>query len=262
MLPDFRFAIGAVLAITMLGVTGFGLAMSVQLMHEARVGSFDASRSLAFADSTDRNQFYDADAARRFQGLDGKVDDLKLDDPKVDDPGADVPLDPAAIPSPVVALATPDDQTASLATSDAGAGHAPATDSPPMAAGAATPDEPAAGPPNAVEAKPDATESVASAPATPVSAARLDGGGPPAPPIAGIVPLPPNPAKPVVHARPRRRRLVVRTHVVPPAPPPTTYSDSGFSTTNGQWPSADGGFNTTPTAKKARIRLTGSLPGR
>jgi hypothetical protein len=54
----------------------------------------------------------------------------------------------------------------------------------------------------------------------------------------------------------------VRTHVVPPAPPTPTYSDSGFSTTNGQWPSADGGFNTTPTAKKARIRLTGSLPGR
>src|ERR1700722_1029910 len=85
MLPDFRFAIGAILAITMLGVTGFGLAMSVQLMHEARVGSFDASRSLAFAENAERNRFYDPEAARRNQGIEIRADDS----------GADAPVDTA-----------------------------------------------------------------------------------------------------------------------------------------------------------------------
>jgi hypothetical protein len=254
MLPDFRFAIGAILAITMLGVTGFGLAMSVQLMHEARVGSFDASRSLAFADNADRNQFYDADAARRFQGLDAKVDE----------PDADVPVDPAAVPSRVVALATPDDRTASLARSDAGTGQAAEPDAAPAAVRAPVPDQPAADPPpNAVEAKPDTTEYVASAPAVQPPAEQVDDGGPPAQPIAGAVPLPPDPAKPVVHARPKRRHLLLRARVVRPAPPaPTTYTDSGFSLTNGQWPSSDGGLNTTPPGKKPRTQLTGSLPGR
>jgi len=252
MLPDFRFALGAILAITMLGVTGFGLAMSVQLMHEARVGSFDASRSLAFADQTERNRFYDPDAARRFQGIEIKADD----------PAADAPVEPAEDAAAAIARAALVDRAASLSKPDIGAGQAADTDSAPVVVSAPAPDEPGIAPPDdPVEAIPDAPGRVASAPATLPPPEQLDDGGPPAHPTTGTVPLPPNPAKPVVHARPKRRHLAVRARVVRPAPA-ATYSDSGFSSTNGQWPTSDNQFNTTPTGKKARPQLFGSLPGR
>src|ERR1700691_1184051 len=112
MVPDFRFALGAILAISMLGVTGFGLAMSVQLMHEARVASFDASRSLAYADQAEPNRFYDPDAARRFQGIEIKADD----------PGADAPVEPAEDAAAAIARAALVDRTASLTKPDIGAG--------------------------------------------------------------------------------------------------------------------------------------------
>jgi hypothetical protein len=69
MLPDFRFLIGAVLATGMLGVAGFGLATAVRLSHEARVGPSEASRSLAFDDRADWNQFSDPEFVRRFERL-------------------------------------------------------------------------------------------------------------------------------------------------------------------------------------------------
>jgi hypothetical protein len=98
---------------------------------------------------------------------------------------------------------------------------------------------------------------VASAPATLPPAERLDGGEPAASPIAGAVPLPPIPAKPVAHARPKHHHFarVVR-------PPPPTYSDSGFPLNGEQWPSSDGGLNTTPAGKQGQTRLTRTSPGR
>ena len=41
MLPDFRFALGALLAIALIAVAGFGLVTSVRLAHEARIGPLD-----------------------------------------------------------------------------------------------------------------------------------------------------------------------------------------------------------------------------
>jgi hypothetical protein len=69
MLPDFRFIIGAALAATLLAVSGLGLFTATQLAHQAKMGPLETSRSLAFADHPEFNQFYDAETARRFEDV-------------------------------------------------------------------------------------------------------------------------------------------------------------------------------------------------
>jgi hypothetical protein len=69
MLPDFRFVIGAILAITVLGIAAFGLATAVRMSHDAKVGPLEAMRSLAFDERADWNQFSDPELARRFDVL-------------------------------------------------------------------------------------------------------------------------------------------------------------------------------------------------
>ena len=54
MLPDIRFAIGAVLASALLIVTAFGLAATVRIAHHKTGGPLDAPRILALADLMDR----------------------------------------------------------------------------------------------------------------------------------------------------------------------------------------------------------------
>jgi hypothetical protein len=75
-MPDFRFVLGAILAIAVLGVTGFGLAVSVRLAHEARMRALEPGRSLAFAAPAERNPFYDPDGARRLEGSAGRTEAL------------------------------------------------------------------------------------------------------------------------------------------------------------------------------------------
>jgi hypothetical protein len=53
MLPDIRFAIGAVLAGALLIVTAFGLAATVRVAHHRTVSPFESSRVLAYADPID-----------------------------------------------------------------------------------------------------------------------------------------------------------------------------------------------------------------
>jgi hypothetical protein len=69
MLPDLRFVVGAVLATALLVVTAFGVTTTLRLAHQAKVGPLEASRSLAYADQTDWNQFQDPTAARRFEDM-------------------------------------------------------------------------------------------------------------------------------------------------------------------------------------------------
>ena len=66
MLPGFRFAIGAALAIAVLAVTSFGLFTAVRLTHQTKAGLLEPSRGLVFDNRTDWNPFYDSDSARRF----------------------------------------------------------------------------------------------------------------------------------------------------------------------------------------------------
>jgi hypothetical protein len=69
MLPDLRFVIGAGLALALLVVTGFGVAATLRLAHQAKMGPLEASRSLAYAGQTDWNQFQDPSATRRFANV-------------------------------------------------------------------------------------------------------------------------------------------------------------------------------------------------
>ena len=85
MLPDFRFVLGAILAISMLAVAGLGLVTSVRLLHEAQMNPREDQRSLAFAGHAEWNQFYDPDAARRFEGL-GKMTETPLAETRIETP--------------------------------------------------------------------------------------------------------------------------------------------------------------------------------
>jgi hypothetical protein len=69
MLPDFRFVIGAILALIVLGVAALGLTTAARLSHEAKVGPPEATRSVAFDERADWNQFSDPSLARRFDVL-------------------------------------------------------------------------------------------------------------------------------------------------------------------------------------------------
>src|SRR5262245_17169152 len=64
MLPDIRFAIGAVLASALLIVTAFGLAATVRIAHHQTVSPFESPRALSYADPIDWSAR--PDAFRRF----------------------------------------------------------------------------------------------------------------------------------------------------------------------------------------------------
>src|SRR5947207_6549289 len=57
MLPNLRFTVGAMLATALLVVTAFGIAATLRLAREAKTGPLETSRSLAYTDQTDWNQF-------------------------------------------------------------------------------------------------------------------------------------------------------------------------------------------------------------
>jgi hypothetical protein len=96
MLPDFRFAFGAMLAIAVLAVTGLGLVTSVRLMHEARIDPIEDARSLAFAGHAEWNRSYDPAGAQRFGGL----ADNPLADVRPDAAAENPPISSAAIEQP------------------------------------------------------------------------------------------------------------------------------------------------------------------
>ncbi len=69
MLPDLRFVLGALMVIALTGMIGVGLFVSARLFHQAKIGPLESRRNLAFTDSAEWNQFYDAGSVRRFVGL-------------------------------------------------------------------------------------------------------------------------------------------------------------------------------------------------
>ena len=111
MLPDFRFVLGAILALTMLAVGGLGLVTSVRLVREAHMAPLDESRSLAFAGHAEWNQFYDPDAARRYEALAGKTE-APVAEARLEPP-AETPVPPEAMP-PAIAQPVPEEQTAAI----------------------------------------------------------------------------------------------------------------------------------------------------
>jgi hypothetical protein len=156
MLPDFRFLFGALLATGMLGVAGFGLATAVRLSHEARVGPMEASRSLAFDERADWNQFSDPELARRFEQLARQSDEAGMR--RISDPAATGGTLPPAVASsaalernePIANAAADTDTTVAMVEEKAA--DLPQEPSPESAASTAA-------------TAPAAQESVASAPA-------------------------------------------------------------------------------------------------
>jgi hypothetical protein len=92
MLPDLRFAIGAVLASALLIVTAFGLAATVRIAHHRTEGPLEAPRILAYSDPMDWGPR--PDALRR-------LDDLRVNDALLERLAA-IPADrtPTAAPEP------------------------------------------------------------------------------------------------------------------------------------------------------------------
>src|SRR5260370_13962814 len=125
MFPDFRFVLGASLAIAVLAVGGLGLVTSVQLAREARMAPLEDARSLAFAGHAEWNQFYDPDSTRRFEGLAGKTEaplaEARLEAPAETSVAAPPVIAPAA-ETPAVIIAAPPAERGP---------HAPATLPPP-----------------------------------------------------------------------------------------------------------------------------------
>jgi hypothetical protein len=279
MLPDFRFVLGAILAIAVLAVAGLGLMTSVQLVHEARMNPIENARSLAFAGHPEWNQFYEPEGARRFQGLAGKTEG------PVAEAGLENAAETAGIAPPVVAPPMIAPPTIELLGTEERMASLPAHRLDPIIAPAIapvmaddTPDTPATDPPPAAEtpAAPDTT-SVAP-PAARVADAPATWPGPdhleetqtptreptpaPAQPQAAKDP-PQNAALPTPRARPQApfRRAVARAHIrvapVRQQPP----QNSGFPGTYTPWPGYETQF-TGATAKKNTGKPTGTLASR
>jgi hypothetical protein len=292
MLPDFRFALGALLAITLIAVAGLGLVTSVRLAREARIGPLDDSRSLAYAGHAEWNQFYDPDGARRFEGLAGKTESPVAEPPRAPPPeaAATAPAEPAP--------AAPEERTASLPSDRREptdrrepeiapvvapiiAAKPPETDPPKSdpppetapAAIAALPAEPASAPapgaPVPVASAPDApapsasapeappAERVASAPATLPEPALA--GETRAPAAASIQPqaggdAQADPATPTPRARPKFHfhKKVVRLHIHHPVRQQSAQSP-GIPASNAPWPGYDNQFTGTAARKNGAL---------
>jgi hypothetical protein len=270
MLPDFRFALGAVLALAMIAVGGLGLVTSVQLVREAHMAPLEESRSLAFAGRAEWNQFYDPEAARRFEGLAGKTEapvaEARLERPaEASALASPVPAPPVMVP-PAITPADPEERTAAIPAHR----PEPAPEVAPVHA-----DDKAAE--RTAEADPPAPQPVAAAPAEtaapngeriaslPILSPGSDPHGEsrtpppesgPAQPEANDA-QPPDSTPPTPRARPKVhfRRRIARVHIrrIPPVAP-QPLENSGFPPS--PWPGYDTQITGT-TATKNAGKLTG-----
>jgi hypothetical protein len=278
MLPDFRFVLGATLAIALLAVAGLGLVTSVQLVREARLVPIEDARTLAFAGHTEWNQFYDPDGARRFEGLAGKTEG------PVAPARLEAPAETSAIAPIIAPMIAPLDRAErttdipppgldpDLTHEDITHERTLELDPPPVAetpAGvtiAAAPAETAAVP------APDAPVATVSPtpPAERVASAPTTSPGPdletqaPTQPQAGADPLPVS-APPTPRARPKAhfRKRIARVHFRRVAPTSQqTWPNVGIPTTDAPWPGYDNQLTGATTPKKSTGKLTGTLSNR
>jgi hypothetical protein len=270
MLPDFRFVLGAVLAIALLAVAGLGLVTSVQLVREAHMTPLENTRSLAFAGHAEWNQFYDPDGARRFEGLAGQpeapVAPAALETPAeiaAIAPPASTPLaiTPPAIAPTAITQSVPEERTASIPA------HRLDPDIAPVVADDKAPDKmlqtdppQSAAPPAPVTIPAPPVERVASAPATLPEPERAQ----------PSVPEPTQPqtsgdphgfAPPIPRARPnvQLHRKIAHAHVRSVAPASQSWPNSGYP--NVPWPGYEDPI-TGATTKKNAGRLSGTLSNR
>jgi len=274
MLPDFRFALGAILAFAMLAAGGLGLVTSVQLVREAHMAPLEESRSLAFAGRPEWNQFYDPEAARRFEGLAGKpeapVAEARLEPPAETSTLAPAEPTPPMMAPPAIAPADPVERTAATPA------HRPevAPEITPVHADDKAPEitpeaVPPAPPPVAAPPAETAAPNGERLASLPVPSPGSDSGGeartPPQesgsaqPEATDAQPL--DSAPPTPRARPKVQfhRRIARAHfrrVPPVAQQP--LENSGFPS---PWPGYDNQFTGTTTKKNAG-KLSGTLTNR
>jgi hypothetical protein len=223
MRPDFRFVLGATLAIALLAVAGLGLVTSVRLVQEARISPIGDARSLAFAGHEGSNRFYDPEGARRFEGLAGRTEG---------------PL----------AEARPEAAAESAVT--APAVTAPAAEPAERVASApATLPEPGLSPEIQIRTQPETqTPTQESAPAQPQATGD--------PPMDSAPPTPRARPKPVL------RRKIARVHIRRVVPASQQASpNSAFPPAYTPWPGYENQF-TVPAAKTNTGRLTGTVANR
>jgi hypothetical protein len=283
MLPDFRFVLGAILAITLLAVAGLGLVTSVQLLRQAQMIPLEAQRSLAFAGHAGWNQFYDPDGARRFEGLAGKTEG------EVAQARLETPTETAAIAPAVIAPVSPEERTASIPPSraDPDVVGVPADDKTPEA------DPPHTDPPQSAET---AAVTIAAPPEEAMSASAPDvpdtteSGAPPAQHLASApTPAPgpdlsrenqapaQDPAQPQASGDPLRaagpplplarpkfqfRKRIARVHIHRVAVASQQPQYSGFPAAIPPWPGYDDNFIGAATTKKTTGTLTGTPSNR
>jgi hypothetical protein len=274
MLPDFRFVLGAILAIAVLAVTGVGLVTSVRLVQEARLGPLGGGRSLAYAEHSEWNQFYDPDSARRFEGPAGKTE-APVAEARPETaiaPTAPPVVAPVVVAPAAIAAGSPQERTASIPAR-------PAPEIAPFVADDKMPvaEPPHADPPQSTEMKvtiaappaepapapavPDApaSERVASTPALPPAADLVREKQGPAeapaqeraqPQAAGAAPQDSAPPTPRARPKVKFRKKTARTHIRRVAPATQqTWQNPSFPTSGGTWPGYDNQF-TGATAKK------------
>jgi hypothetical protein len=251
MLPDFRFVFGAALALAMLGTAGFGLAISVRLLHDADMASIKPTHSLAYAEPLQENPLRDIDGAPGFAGAAGRPKDhagLEASPPPASgSPGKPDERAAASPPEHATEEATADKpaETASARTAEAtSAEPAPAAEESKIAPPDAAAEAARTGTP-----LPD-PERLATAPALVPAAESRKGEDPPAQletdlqatPAAASATTPLRP----VHRKPRPRLARLQR----PAPAEQSFQTLGFPTSNTQWPSYNDQWGTAPTTKK------------
>ncbi len=177
MLPDFRFVIGASLAIAVLIVAAFGLATSLRLAREAKVGPLEANRTLAFTDRAERTETHLPDGLAALDSATRSADTAAAGAPTGLAPGAGDQAAPDGAAQDVAApvAAAPDrDQRTPAAATEAQAVDAPPIDlRPPETTSAQQPEAPGA-------AVTGATEAGAIGTAETAAAARATADAPPA----------------------------------------------------------------------------------
>ena len=162
MLPDLRFFVGAALVAALVGMAGLGLFAVAQ--SRSNMGPLEASRSRAFADHAEWNQFYDADSVRRFVGLGRKAEIAQPADPAPEIRGE------SSSPAPVAPAILPPEISDSGERQDAASVPAPS----PAVAPSAVAALPAAEPPSAVAiSAPEQPHEPANAAAIPPAIAAL-----------------------------------------------------------------------------------------
>jgi hypothetical protein len=252
MLPDLRFVFGAALALAMLGTAGFGLAISVRLLHDAGMASLEPTQSLAYAAPAQENPFRDIDSAPRFAGAAGRPEEhaeVEAAPPAASESRVK-PDEPAAASPPEHAEEEPTAEKPAEAAPARTAEAAPAEPTATAGESKIAPGD-AAAEAARTSAAPADPERLTTAPAVAPTAESRRDKDPPAQ-LETNLHAAQNPAAATTPARRLHRKPHSRlARVQRPAPAEQSSQTWSFPTSSTQWPSYNDQWGTTPTTQWA-----------